>query len=220
MYVRTSDDRLEQAVPSIAGRRLRTRQLRRCRVASDGSGQLGKAPWYTPWIEDKVYAPGDRYAIYNSEPSSLTSFDSGWQKDAVGTALLSAVAGMAGSVLLKRLGLSALIQLAGGGFSAFLRSISGLKVQERISGNVFKYHNVYGRYRINMVTNKIIAAEFRGIGPSKLTMAIPWSYQQRIVDNFGKVYYTHPSLEMSIPGLAYKPPQWPEHNFGSFGSHW
>ncbi|HLV37352.1 MAG TPA: hypothetical protein VKY59_19695 [Spirillospora sp.] len=168
---------------------------------ADGSRTVQRVPWYKPWIQEQSFEEGGTLAYANLELDTRESVDSGWQRDAVGTGLLAAVAGLAGTVITKRLGLSQLLSMIAGGASAFARGYKGYHVQERVWGETIQYHNWYGRYRFNVLTGNLTAVRFSGRGPSRRTIIAPYFYQQRVADADGNVVYTHTRHELTIPGI-------------------
>ena len=52
-------------------------------------------PWYKPWLQDASFSPGGLFGYKNVEPGTTRQFNSEWRRNAVDTALLSAVAGLA-----------------------------------------------------------------------------------------------------------------------------
>jgi len=175
-------------------------------------------PWYKPWLQDASFSPGGLFGYKNVEPGTTRQFNSEWRRNAVDTALLSAVAGLAVSVVARRLGLPQLIAYAGSAAWAFYRSYRSWQVQEHIYGQLVQVHNWYGRYRSNVLTENIRAVDFRGRGPSELTIVIPYYLQQRIIEGEGgRVIYTHPAIAMTIPGVDINHAvSLPESSFGTF----
>lgn len=178
---------------------------------------IQRTPWYKPWLREFTFSPSSIIQYANIEAGSQEAFDTGWERDAVGTGLLSAVAGLATTVLARRIGLKDMLALIAGGASAFGRGYYGYHVQERVWGNITNMHNWYGRYQINILSGNVTAVDFHGVGPTVRTMVAPYHYQQRVADAEGNIIYTHWRHDLNIPGVNISNhTSLPERSFGSF----
>src|SRR5262249_1086490 len=97
----------------------------------------------------------------------------------------------------------------------FIRGYVGLTVQEQVTGSIIQAHNWYGKYRVNVIKNEIIAVDFKGRGPNYASVIAPYYLQQRIVNADGKILYTHPKIAITTAGVS-KGQLFPEASFGTF----
>lgn len=183
-----------------------------------GSITVQRAPWYQPWLIDYEYSPTTLLQKSIVDHDTLSDFDTGWSRDAVGTGLLSAAAGVATTLIAKRLKLKQLLAIAFGAGSAFARGFEGYGVQERFFGQTVELQPWYGRYRMNILSREFEAVDFRGLGSRTRSFVSPHYYQQRIVNAAGDVVYTHWRASRTYPGVPIdrhrKEP--PQQSFGSF----
>ncbi|RPI19303.1 MAG: DUF4157 domain-containing protein [Ignavibacteriae bacterium] len=158
--------------------------------------------WYNPFIRIASYDSTCLIQYANVDLSSVKNFNTDWKRDAIGTGLVSALAGVATTVLGKRLGLSQLASLIFGASSGFARGYVGITMKERIRGKTVNVHNWYGKYKYNALHNELLAVSFQGKGPNVLTIVAPWYYDQAFFDAnnnlIANYIYTN---EMDIPGV-------------------
>jgi hypothetical protein len=185
--------------------------------SNPGSNLIQRAPWYKPWLQDYTFTPTSTIGYINVKADSVEPFDTGWQRDAVGTGLLSALGGVATAVIAKRVGLKDMLALLAGGASAYARGYMGYHAQERVWGSTVQVNNWYGRYRVNVFTGTIRAVDFHGTGTPVRTLVAPYYFQQRVADADGNAVYTHWRHDMRIPGVdVSRATSLPERSFGSF----
>ena len=194
-------------------------QLKRKEVVYEGPKSVGKplgeiVHWYAPWLWDVEFTPSSEVQKITIEKGSVESLDTGWKRDALGTATLTGAASIATAVIAKRISPNQLFALIAGGASAAARGYMGYHGQERAWGKILKYHKWWGRYRVNLLTGKLIGVKFYGIGPTELGVYKIY-YQQRVVDADRNPIYTHWKHEL----MGFDPTSaesLPEHDFGVF----
>jgi len=172
--------------------------------------------WYNPFIRIASYDSGCMIQYANVNRSTITPIDSDWQRNALNTGLFSAFAGVATTVIGRRLGLSQLAALVFGGAVGGIRGYVGMTAKERIRGYTVVMNNWYGRYKYNVITNEILAVDYQGKSNDVLSMVSPWYLEEAIFDAENNIIgnYIHTN-EMDIPGVHVTGVSLPENSFGT-----
>ncbi|CAD7797910.1 hypothetical protein CHRY9390_00248 [Chryseobacterium aquaeductus] len=172
--------------------------------------------WYNPFIRIASYDPGCMIQYANVNRSTITPINSDWQRNALNTGLFSAFAGVATTVIGRRLGLSQLAALVFGGAVGGIRGYVGMTAKERIRGFTVVMNNWYGRYKYNVITNEILAVDYQGKSNDVLSMVSPWYLEEAIFDAENNIIgnYIHTN-EMDIPGVHITGVSLPENSFGT-----
>lgn len=172
--------------------------------------------WYNPFIRIASYDPTCLIQYANVDTNSAVDYNTDWKRDAVSTGLLSAVAGLATTVIGRRLGLTELAAMLFGATSAFARGYVGLTVKERIRGKIVDVYNWYGRYKYNLWSKEILAVDYQGHGPIWESLVIPWQYEQAIFDADGNIIGNFIySNDMTLPGVPLDGDHLPTNSFGT-----
>ena len=173
------------------------------------------ANWYNPFIRITSYDPSCFIQYANLNRSTITNLSTDWQRNALNTGLFSAFAGMATTVIGRRLGLSQMMALAFGGAVGGARGYLGMTAKERIRGKTVVMNNWYGRYKYNAYTKELLAVEYVGKGNDVLNLVSPWYFEEALFDAENNIVgnYIHKNI-MHMPGVPLTGDILPEKSFG------
>jgi hypothetical protein len=174
--------------------------------------------WYNPIIRISSFDPSCLLQYTNVDMNSIQNIVTPWSRNALSTGLFGTFAGMATTIIGRRLGLSQMAALVFGGVLGGARSYVGMTVKERIRGNTVNTHNWYGSYKYDAYNQVVLATNFHGIGPNTISLVAPWYFEEALFDADNNIIanYIHIN-EMDLPGInigSHIP--LPEYSFGTF----
>ncbi|MGB3344300.1 MAG: DUF4157 domain-containing protein [Aequorivita sp.] len=158
--------------------------------------------WYNPFIRIASYDSTCLIQYANLDMNSITNITTEWSRNALNTGLVSAVAGMATTIIGRRLGLSQLAALIFGGAVGGARGYAGMTAKERVRGQTINMSNWYGRYKYHVLRNEILAVDFQGKSTNVISLVTPWYFEEALFDANNNIIgnYIHKN-KMYIPGV-------------------